>query len=185
MTGAAQKRHRAHVFIKMLVPAGGAVHRPDRRACRRRFFGWTTVYVIGHVGTFSPAGGDRLPGLYKGRNIFTVSEDEIAKNLEKDYSIIYQGMQIEYPSTIYLYVEERKPVAVMRWLGSQYVLDAKGMVMSESDSMDAARGDAVGHGLSRHGGARGADRFPCAARSRWTFTANCSASFPCRNMRIR
>ena len=72
--------------------------------------------------------------------VVTVSEDEIAKNLEKDYSIIYQGMQIEYPSTIYLYVEERKPVAVMRWLGSQYELDAHGMVMSESDSMTLPEG---------------------------------------------
>ena len=97
------------------------------------------VYVIG-LKEHSPQQVVSASGLYKGRNIFTVSEDEIAKNLEKDYSIIYQGMQIEYPNTIYLYVEERKPVAVMRWLGSQYELDAHGMVMSESDSMTLPEG---------------------------------------------
>ena len=97
------------------------------------------MYVIG-LKEHSPQQVVSASGLYKGRNIFTVSEDEIAKNLEKDYSIIYQGMQIEYPSTIYLYVEERKPVAVMRWLGSQYELDAHGMVMSESDSMTLPEG---------------------------------------------
>ena len=35
-------------------------------------------------------------------------------------------MQKEYPNTIYLYIEERKTVAAMQWLGILYTLDREG-----------------------------------------------------------
>ena len=111
-----QKRHRG-VLIKMVVMLAALCILII--VLQETVFRLDAVYVIG-LKEHSPQQVVSASGLYKGRNIFTVSEDEIAKNLEKDYSIIYQGMQIEYPSTIYLYVEERKPVAVMRWMGSQY-----------------------------------------------------------------
>ena len=131
-----QKRRRG-VLIKMVVVLAALCILII--VLQETVFRLDAVYVIG-LKEHSPQQVVSASGLYKGRNIFTVSEDEIAKNLEKDYSIIYQGMQIEYPNTIYLYVEERKPVAVMRWLGSQYELDAHGMVMSESDSMTLPEG---------------------------------------------
>ena len=132
-----RRKRRKGMFIKALVLLAALCVLIV--VLQETVFRLDAVYVIG-LQDHSPQQVVSASGLYKGRNIFTVSEDEIAKNLEKDYSIIYQGMQIEYPSTIYLYVEERKPVAVMRWLGSQYVLDAKGMVMSESDSMELPEG---------------------------------------------
>ena len=47
-------------------------------------------------------------------------EEDVAKALSQDHTIIFKGMQKEYPNTIYLYIEERKTVAAMQWLGILY-----------------------------------------------------------------
>lgn len=65
-------------------------------------------------------------------------------------------MQKEYPNTIYLYIEERKTVAAMQWLGILYTLDREGVVMEESTSTTPAAGHAGDHGLSRQQYQRGA-----------------------------
>ena len=98
-----------------------------------------TVYVIGNQ--------DRTPqqvvlasGLTKGVSIFSIRQEDVAKAMEADHTLVLKGMQIEYPSTVYLYVEERYAVAVMRWLGNQYELDGEGMVMSESGDMALPEG---------------------------------------------
>ena len=63
--------------------------------------------------------------------LYTLLESEA---LSKDHTIIFKGMQKEYPNTIYLYIEERKTVAAMQWLGILYTLDREGVVMEESTS---------------------------------------------------
>lgn len=73
-------------------------------------------------------------GLVRGRNMITIEEEDVAKALSQDHTIIFKGMQKEYPNTIYLYIEERKTVAAMQWLGILYTLDREGVVMEESTS---------------------------------------------------
>ncbi|MEG2701766.1 MAG: cell division protein FtsQ/DivIB, partial [Clostridia bacterium] len=50
------------------------------------------------------------------------------------------NMQIAYPNTIYLYINERETVAAMQWLGIGYTLDAQGLVMSEENGMALPQG---------------------------------------------
>lgn len=93
-----------------------------------------TVYVIGNVKK-SAQQVAAASGLVKGLNIFSISADEVRENLSSDHTIVFLGLQKDYPSTIYLYISEREAVAAMQWLGLQYTLDAEGVVMSENSSM--------------------------------------------------
>lgn len=98
-----------------------------------------TVYVLGNKEK-TPQQVVLASGLTKGVNIFSIRQEDVAKAMESDHTIELKGMQIEYPNTVYLYIEERKTVAVMRWLGNQYELDGEGMVMSESGNMQLPEG---------------------------------------------
>lgn len=92
-----------------------------------------TVYVIGNVHrTAQQVAG--ASGLVKGLNIFAISEDEVRRNLASDHTIIFLGLQKDYPSTIYLYISEREAVASTQWLGLLYTLDEEGMVMDETNT---------------------------------------------------
>ncbi len=93
-----------------------------------------TVYVVGNKRK-SPQQIAAASGLVKGLNIFAVSEEEVRRNLASDHTIIFQGMQKQYPGAIYLYVDERETVAVLQWLGIQYTLDETGLVMDESNAL--------------------------------------------------
>ncbi len=102
-------------------------------------FSLTTVYIVGN---------DKIPaqqvaaasGLVKGLNMFAINEDEIKNNLDSDHNIVFLGMQKVYPSTIYLYIDEREAVASIQWLGLLYTLDDVGMVMDEANSTDLPQG---------------------------------------------
>ena len=94
-----------------------------------------TVYVIGNVSK-SAQQIAAASGLVKGLNIFSISADEVREHLSSDHTIIFRGLQKDYPSTIYLYISEREAVAVTQWLGIQYTLDAEGIVMNETSSME-------------------------------------------------
>lgn len=89
-----------------------------------------TVYVIGNRDK-TPQQVVTASGLVRGRNMLGIEEAEVAQSLSRDHTIIFRGMQKEYPNTIYLYVEERRPAAVMQWLGLIYTLDKEGMVMAQ------------------------------------------------------
>lgn len=92
-----------------------------------------TVYVIGNV-TKTAQQVAAASGLVKGLNIFAISEDEVRRNLNSDHTIIFLGLQKDYPDTIYLYISEREPVAAMQWLGLLYTLDKEGVVMDENNT---------------------------------------------------
>ncbi|HNW86774.1 MAG TPA: FtsQ-type POTRA domain-containing protein [Candidatus Limiplasma sp.] len=94
-----------------------------------------TVYVIGNVKK-SAQEVAAASGLVKGLNIFSISPDEVQENLSSDHTIVFLGLQKEYPSTIYLYISEREPVASTQWLGLQYTLDAEGVVLDENSSLE-------------------------------------------------
>jgi len=94
-----------------------------------------TVYVIGNE-LKTPQQVVTASGLARGRNMLGIEEAEIAAAMARDHTLIFKGMQKEYPNTLYLYIEERKPAAVMQWLGLLYTLDGQGMVLT--DKTDAA-----------------------------------------------
>lgn len=92
-----------------------------------------TVYVIGNEQK-SPQQIVTVSGLVRGRNMLGIEEEEVAKAFAKDHTLIFKGMQKEYPGTIYLYIEERKIAASMQYLGMLYTLDSQGLVMEEKNS---------------------------------------------------
>lgn len=75
-------------------------------------------------------------GLVRGRNVLFVKEEDVRSEIAKDHTLIFLGMQKEYPNKIHLSIEERKSVAVMQWAGMRYMLDDDAMVMSENSSLD-------------------------------------------------
>ncbi len=89
------------------------------------------VCVIGHE-TRTAHEVINISGLTYGQNIFSISPEQVKKNLEKDHTLILKDIQIKHPNLVYLQVEERHPVALMQWLGVHYVLDKDGLVMDES-----------------------------------------------------
>lgn len=127
----AQKRRRTHGFFKFLglltvLTIGLAVG-------QQTLFRLETVYVVGNEEK-TPQEIVMASGLVRGRNMITIEEEDVAEALSQDHTIIFKGMQKEYPNTIYLYIEERKTVAAMQWLGILYTLDREGVVMKESTS---------------------------------------------------
>ncbi len=131
------RRRRTHAFFKLLALL--AVLTVVLVVLQETVFRLQTVYVIGNRNK-TPQQVVMASGLVKGRNIFSISEEDVRKAISKDHTIIFQGMQKEYPSTIYLYVEERQTVAVMMLRGMQYTLDAEGIVMSEKNTMSLPDG---------------------------------------------
>ncbi|MDD3336840.1 MAG: cell division protein FtsQ/DivIB [Eubacteriales bacterium] len=127
-----KKRSKTGVFFKLLAVLTALTI--TLIVVQETVFRLQTVYVIGNT-TKTAQEVVMASGLVRGINIFSVHEEDIAKAMSKNYTIVFKGMQIEYPSTIYLYIEERSAVAVLQWLGNQYELDQEGLVMSQSSTM--------------------------------------------------
>lgn len=89
------------------------------------------VCVIGHK-THTARQVINASGLTYGQSIFSVRAEDVARQLEKDHTLIFKGLQVKHPNLVYLQVEERVPVALMQWLAVQYVLDKDGLVMEET-----------------------------------------------------
>ncbi len=98
-------------------------------------FRLNTVYVVGNVQKTAQQVA-AASGLVKGLNIFAISEEEVQRNLRSDHTIILLGLRKDYPSTIYLYIAEREPIASTQWLGLVYTLDDEGIVMEERNTLD-------------------------------------------------
>ena len=127
----AQKRRRTHGFFKFLGLL--TVLTIALVVGQQTLFRLETVYVVGNVEK-TPQQVVTASGLVRGRNMISIEEEDVAEALSHDHTIIFKGMQKEYPNTIYLYIEERKTVAAMQWLGILYTLDGEGVVMAESTS---------------------------------------------------
>jgi cell division septal protein FtsQ len=110
-------------------------------------FRLTTVYVVGNV-TKTPQQVATEAGLVKGLNMFSISEDEIRDNLNSDHTIVFKGLQKDYPNTIYLYISERQAVTCLQWLGLLYTVDAEGVVIDERNTTDLPQGMPSVIGLS-------------------------------------
>ena len=109
--------------VAVLVILQGTVFRLD------------TVYVKG-LQSKTPQQVTETAGLVKGLNVFAINAAEIKRNLSRDHTIEFVGIQKEYPSTLYLFVTERKPVAFLKANGNLYTLDEQGVVMSESNALE-------------------------------------------------
>lgn len=128
---AAHERRKTHLFFRFLILL--AIVTVGVVVAQQTIFRLETVYVIGNEEK-TPQQVVIASGLARGHNMLSIEEKDIAKSMEKDHTIIFKGMQKEYPSTIYLYIEERKVVAAMQWLGMLYTLDGQGMVMTVENS---------------------------------------------------
>lgn len=137
MVKQAHRRRRTHGFFKFLALL--AVITIALIVIQETVFRLQTVYVIGNE-TKTPQQVVTASGLVRGRNMLSIEEEEVARAFSTDHTIIFKGMQKEYPNTIYLYIEERKVVAAMQWLGILYTLDEEGVVMEEKSASSLPAG---------------------------------------------
>lgn len=133
----AHARRKTHVFFRFLllltiVTVGVVV-------VQQTVFRLETVYVIGNEQK-TPQQVVLASGLARGQNMLNIEEADVARHMSGDHTIIFKKMQKEYPSTIHLYIEERKTVATMQWLGMLYTLDSQGMVMQMENSSILPKG---------------------------------------------
>lgn len=140
----AHQKKRMHGFFKFLIVL--AIVTVGIVVVQETVFRLETVYVIGNEQK-TPQQVVTMSGLVRGRNMIGIEEEEVASSLAKDHTIIFKGMQKEYPNTIYLYIQERKTVAAMQWLGMLYTLDGEGIVMTEENSSVLPVGLPVVNGL--------------------------------------
>lgn len=131
MKARARSRRRRHGFFKFAAVVAALL--VLLIVTYETAFRLEVVYVMGNE-TKTPQQVVLSSGLVRGRNLLTIDESDVAEAMESDHTVIFKGMQKDYPSTIYLYIEERKTVAAMQWLGILYTLDAEGMVMDEKNS---------------------------------------------------
>jgi len=109
-----------------------------------------TVYVVGNESK-TPQQVVTASGLVRGRNMLSIEEEEVAQAMARDHTLIFKGLEKEYPGTIYLHIEERKTVASMQWLGMLYTLDGQGLVMAEKNSATLPQGIPVVTGFNASG----------------------------------
>ncbi len=127
----AHERRRTHGFFKFLILL--AILTVGVVVVQQTVFRLETVYVIGNE-LKTPQQVVISSGLVRGSNMLSIQEEDVAEAIGRDHTLIFVDMQKEYPNTIYLYIEERKTVAAMQWLGMLYTLDGEGMVMKEENS---------------------------------------------------
>ena len=143
----AHQKRQTHGFFKFLfllcILTVGVI------VAQETLFRLETVYVVGNE-LKTPQQVVMASGLVRGRNMLGIEEEEVAGNFKRDHTLIFRGMQKEYPGTIYLYIEERKTVAAMQWLGILYTLDPQGMVMDEDSSAVLPQGIPVVTGFRPH-----------------------------------
>ena len=143
----AHQKRQTHGFFKFLlllcILTVGVI------IAQETLFRLETVYVVGNE-LKTPQQVVMASGLVRGRNMLGIEEEEVAGNFERDHTLVFKGMQKEYPGTIYLYIEERKTVAAMQWLGILYTLDPQGIVMAEDSSAVLPHGIPVVTGFRPH-----------------------------------
>lgn len=127
----AHAKRKNHLFFRFLLLL--AIVTVGVVVAQQTLFRLETVYVIGNQDK-TPQQVVIASGLSRGQNMLNIEEADIARRMSEDHTIIFKGMQKEYPSTIHLYIEERKTVATMQWLGMLYTLDGQGMVMKMENS---------------------------------------------------
>ena len=70
-----------------------------------------------------------LSGVQEGDNLFSISDAELKKNMERNRYIEYLGHEFDYRGTLSLHINERMGMGVVNAFGLYYVVDATGMVL--------------------------------------------------------
>ena len=104
------------------------------------FLAQSTIFVLRSVQI--DGGGSRytaqqiadIAGLRMGQSIFSLDEGKIARSVESNRYLRYEGMQVVYPDGLVLRVEERKACATVTYLGVMFVLDEEGRVLEQYGS---------------------------------------------------
>ena len=100
--------------------------------CVWRFgFQLTTIRLIG-TSTCSNDEIIAISHLKYGQNLLEVDEDSIRANFRRSM-VSLQGIQKEYPHTLYLKIKDRKPIAALMSGQNYYILDEEGIVLSTTD----------------------------------------------------
>ena len=76
-----------------------------------------------------------LSGVQEGDNLFSISDAELKKKLEKNWYIEYIGHEFDYRGTLTLHVNERMGMGVVNVFGLYYVVDSSGMVLECAGSV--------------------------------------------------
>ena len=71
----------------------------------------------------------KAAGLDRATSYFTVDEKSIARNLQSNRYLVFERMEKVFPNGLTLYIHERKPIARVQEMGTDYVLDEDGMVL--------------------------------------------------------
>lgn len=79
----------------------------------------------------------KAAGIQHQQSIFTIDEEAVAANLNNSSRWMYGGMKKDLFGSIELFVQERTPVAVLRRWGTLYFIDSKGMVLAQSEDIEA------------------------------------------------
>jgi len=84
----------------------------------------------------------RQAGLEGSVGYFSLNEEKIRENINANRYLVYEGMEKQFPSSMILYIRERKACADMQVMGVSYRLDGEGMVL-ERDGAVQPSGDRI------------------------------------------
>ena len=76
-----------------------------------------------------------LSGIEQGASIARVDTAQAEKGINAHRYLIFEDVERELPGTVTIRVKERTAAAVMNYCGINYTIDAKGVVLEESENM--------------------------------------------------
>lgn len=74
-------------------------------------------------------------GLSPASNYFNLDEKRIAEGINSNCYLIYRKMERVFPSTLVLYVQERRPSARINYIGIAYIMADDGMILEKTKDL--------------------------------------------------
>ena len=124
---------RAVIVVVLLAAAIGMV----LALLQRNVFVLQNVQVEGDT-RYTHQQVVELAGLRREQNIFTLDQQEIARNLQEGGLLILQSLYVDYPSTLILHVRERVPKAALSRNGLYILVDETNVVLKIDGALDPA-----------------------------------------------
>ena len=102
------------------------------------FLSWEALKVrdIVVVGTRNrlPAEVVAASGIGFGDSLLTINKEVAEKNIERDPYFKYEGVEVDWPNGIIIYVTERVPKTYIQYLNSVIIMDEAGFVLEISSA---------------------------------------------------